>query len=119
LIPFISFAQKDLENGYIIKNDDEQINGFIKIRSNIQNSKSCLFSKNVDGITESFDPSDIKAYKTDTKYYVSHEIDIDLLKQKVFLEYLIDGIADLYYLKDISNEYYFIKKDGLFTRLEK
>lgn len=114
----ISYGQKDLQAGYIIKNDGQEVHGKIDIQSNVSNSKSCLFQNKEQGTLESYGPHDIKGYKTTTKYYVSREIEIDSVKQTVFLEYLVDGIVDLFYLKEQTNEYYFVEKDSKIYQLE-
>ncbi len=55
----------------------------------------------------------LKAYRIENgNYYISKDVTIDSLKQKVFLEYLVKGIVDLYYLKDSQKEIYFLEKDN-------
>jgi len=117
-LSIICFGQKDLENGYIIKNDGTQIHGLIDIQSNVQNSKSCLFQNTEQGTLESFSADDITGYKTNSKYYISQDVLIDSVKHRVFLEYLVDGIVDLYYLRDAISEYFFIEKDGKLVELQ-
>lgn len=117
-VDFACKAQKDLENGYIIRNDGSQAYGLIDVKSNISNSKACIFHEPEKGTLESFSPGEIKGYKTTTKYYISKEVAIDSVKQTLFLEYLVDGIVDLYYLRDPLNEYYFVEKDGQLVHLE-
>jgi hypothetical protein len=110
-------GQKDSEDGFIVTTANDTIYGQIDIKSNLQNGKSCLFRDPGKETLQNYTPEELVSYRTKSKYYVSKEISIDSAKQRVFLEYLVDGIADLYYLKEPLNEYYFIEKDGLLTRL--
>lgn len=114
----IASGQKGFKPGYIITNEFDTIRGYIREKNNIQNSKSCEFIRAENQPVEVFQPAELKAYRIEnSKYYWSKEIELDSVKQKVFLEYLIDGIVDLYYLKNAGNELYFIEKDGKLIEL--
>jgi len=65
-----------------------------------------------------YSPADIKAYKIDNnKYYVSKNIEINDTKKQVFLEFLVDGIVNLYYLNGEEGDFYYIEKDGRLIKL--
>lgn len=114
----IATGQKGFKPGYIITNDFDTIRGFIKQKSNVQNSKSCDFIRAENQAVETYLPNDLKAYRIEnSKFYWSKEVEIDSVRQRVFLEYLIDGIVDLYYYKDVGKEYYFIEKDAKLIQL--
>jgi hypothetical protein len=103
-------AQKGYRPGYIITNDSVIIQGQIKLQSNNQNSKKCEFIESNQNV-RNYTPDDIKGYRIEqSRYYVSKDVVIDSLKQRVFLEYLVHGIVDLFYYKDHDKEYYFIQK---------
>lgn len=103
---------------YVITYQDDTLHGYIDLRSNYLNSQSCKFFEQRDQNSVIYSPDDIKAYKLDNgKYYISGVINIDELSKKVFLEYLVDGIVDLYYLKDFQSHYYFIQNDTSLVRL--
>ena len=107
-------AQKDFRPGYMINLKNDTIKGVINMKSNIQNSKICEFkqSSNDQGSTM-YTPQEIKSYRIeDSKYYVSKEVLIDSVKENVFLEFLVDGIVDLFSLRQFNNEFYFLEKDG-------
>jgi hypothetical protein len=115
---FVSFGQERYRPGYIITYNSDTIRGLIKLKSNFENSKSCVFKSEKNQLPKVFSPDDIRVYRIENgKYYLSKEVEIDSLKKKVFLEYLVDGIVDLYYYKDPLNEYYFIEKDTILSRL--
>ncbi len=104
------FAQNDIKKGYIITFENDTIFGKIRIRSNISNSQKCEFYK--DGIQKDYKPSEIFAYRVENeKYYISREIELESLKKTVFLEYLLEGVANLYYYKEYDKDYFFIEKD--------
>ncbi len=114
----ISSGQKGLKQGYIITSDFDTLRGYIKLKSNFENSESCEFAQTENQIPKAYSPYDIRAYRIEnSKYYLSKDIVMDSVKKKIFLEYLVDGIVDLYYLKDRGNEYYFIEKDTLLMQL--
>lgn len=117
LAALATYGQKDLEKGYIVTYKNDTIFGQIDVQSNAQNSKSCLFLDPGNQTLQSFSPDEIKCFRTSTKYYIVKEVTIDSVKQKLFLEYLVDGIADLYYLRDPLNEYYYIEKNGVLSEL--
>ena len=111
-----SYAQNGYGPGYIITNDSDTLKGLIKQKSNYLNSRSCDFIYGNKESEKAYSPSDIKAYRfLNSKYYVSREVTVDSVKQRVFLEYLVEGIVNLYYFKDLQKEYYFLEKDNQFV----
>ena len=107
----IAYAQKDLREGYIISTNFDTISGYIDYRGDIYNSTKCIFFKQKDSEQKDFLPGNIFAYRfKDGRFYVSKEIKRDNEKKTVFLEYLVNGITNLYYYKDINGEHYYIQK---------
>jgi hypothetical protein len=113
----ITYAQGDFHKGFLITNTGDTIHGQVHMGSNVANCKKCEFLKN-DSELESYFPGDISAYRIqDEKFYVSKEILLDSIPERVFLEYLVNGIADLYYYKTFDEEYFFIEKEGQMFQL--
>jgi hypothetical protein len=111
-------AQNDYRSGYIITLMNDTIYGIINLKSNNQNSKSCEFKNSPEANVRLFSPDDILAYRIEeSKYYVSKNIQTDSILKKVFLEFLIDGIVDLYYYKESQNETFFLEKDNILYQL--
>jgi hypothetical protein len=107
-----SYGQKDYKNGYVITLDNDTLYGTIDLKSNYKNSRSCYFQGDQDQVMKVYTPADIKAYRVENnKYYISKEITLNDKKKLVFLEFLVDGIVNLYYIRESSSEYYFIEKD--------
>jgi len=112
------FGQKAFKKGYIITNSYDTIHGIINLKSNYNNCKICEFKNNTDENQIIYTPQDIRGYRIeDTKFYISKDIIINNQKIKVFLEFLLDGIVDLYYFKGLYGEYFFIEKDSSLHQL--
>jgi hypothetical protein len=114
----LCFGQKDFKPGYIITNDLDTVYGLINLKSNYLNGRSCEFKSEKFSVSETLNPLQIKGYKIEnSKFYISREITSNNKQQHVFLEYLLDGIVDLFYLKELIGEYFFIEKEGVLYEL--
>ncbi len=102
-------AQTDFRPGYIIKIPNDTIYGEIDSRGDLLMSKICKF-KDTEKILYKYLPKDILAYRfMDSKYYISK-----IIKGKgVFLEYLIKGKVNIYYMRDDNGDHYFIEKENM------
>jgi hypothetical protein len=108
--PQQTISQNDFRPGFIVTLENDTIQGFVDYRGDLKNSRYCTFKKNKESAHVQYNPRDIKAYKfTDSKYYVSKKIAIEQQQDHVFLEFLVDGIVNLYYYADINNSQYFIE----------
>ena len=117
-LSIIAGGQKGYLPGYVIDNKSDTLRGVIKLQPDNQNSLFCEFIESHETLSHKYTPEDIKEYRIDNrKFYISKVITLDSVKRKVFLEYLVAGIVDLYYLKDAGRELYFIQKDTLLTSL--
>ena len=109
----LSFAQENFKQGYIIKNNYDTLYGLLNLNSDYQNGYICTFKQAKDSNPQEFDPSQIRSYRfIDGKYYISKTIIVNSQKKEVFLEYLVNGYAKLFYFKDLFENYYFIQKDS-------
>lgn len=110
LISSASIAQKDFREGFIITTQNDTIFGFIDYRSDYLNCNKCVFKENIDKNPVIYLPGEIKAYRfIDSKYFISYYL--DELDKKVFIEYLIDGIVDIFYYRDYNKSYYYVNKE--------
>jgi hypothetical protein len=113
----ISFAQSDFKPGHIVTLEGDTLIGSINLKSNMGNGEQCEF-KGENGETHIYHPFEIKEYQiTNLKFYVSKSIPSEGTQKNVFLEYLVNGIADLYYLHEKGRDYFYIEKDGVLTLL--
>ncbi len=63
LVVLSAFAQSDYKAGYLIKNNNDTVNGFIFLGSSKENSKECKFKPDVNSGEQYFSPFDIKSYR--------------------------------------------------------
>ena len=114
-----NYAQSDFKKGYIITNNNDTVFGLIDFKSQIKSTLQCKFKKTDNDATISYTPNNIKGYRIlDGKYYVSRNIKIDTTHINLFIEFLVNGIANLYYYKDERGEHFLIeKKQGEFAEL--
>ncbi|PLX15544.1 MAG: hypothetical protein C0597_08785 [Marinilabiliales bacterium] len=112
------FSQADYRNGYIITNEGDTTHGYLDYRGDVRNCNKCLFKLNEHSEPVEYLPSEIKAYRfADSKFYISYFL--EELSEEVFIEFLIEGIVDIYYYKDLTNEFYFASKnDSELIKLE-
>jgi len=102
-------AQSDFRSAYIVKNDNDTIYGLVNYKGNKLSAKKCVFKKNENSEKQTFLPSEIKSYRFDnSKYYVSRKVDVNGNQEQLFLEFLINGITDIYYYRDEKGEHYFL-----------
>ena len=106
LILFIGkiYGQGNYRRGYIITNENDTIAGWIDYRTNVQNMSVCKFKTDESEETISYLPGEIFGYRLDEvgKFYVSKDITINGESRTVFLEYLVQGIMNLYHYIDYS-----------------
>lgn len=110
------FAQSDFRDGYIVTHENDTIYGEIALRSNLKNAQSCIFRNESD--VKTYTPNEISTYRIiGEKYYISKEVDLSDKKETVFLEFLVEGTANLYYLKKGSDEFFILEKEGRLVSL--
>jgi len=118
LIAFLSFVgicfgQTDFREGYYITWENDTVYGLIDYRAETVNSTHCTFKKEKTSEKVIFTPDDILGYRfIDGKYYVSKMISTSRGEEQVFVEYLLNGITDLYFFNDFENYMYFIEMEN-------
>lgn len=115
LIIFLCLAdlmgQSNFRPGYVITNENDTLHGLIDYRGDARNSKKCDFKENQSSVVKEFIPFSIKGYRyTDGKFYISKSIQSNGKEIQLFLEFLVNGISDLYYYSDGTEFHYFIEK---------
>lgn len=100
-------AQTDFRPGYVITVSNDTIHGQIDYRGDLLMGEICRFRNNDKEDVQSYYPVDIVAFRfNDSKYFVSKEINGTM----VFLEFLIKGQINIYYLRDYNGDHYFLEK---------
>ncbi|MDR0546710.1 MAG: hypothetical protein LBG77_03880 [Dysgonamonadaceae bacterium] len=99
-------AQTNYLPGYIITLENDTLFGQIDYRDDYTLGSICRF-EDQQGVKTEFSPNEIVAYRfIDSRYFVSKAID----RQKYFLEFLISGRMNVYYLRDSKGDHYFMDK---------
>lgn len=102
------YAQKDFRAGYVIKSSSDTLFGEIDYRGDLMMGERCIFRLNDKEKETVFSPNDILGYRfNDSKYFVSKNVD----DKKVFLEFLVKGKVDIYYLRDYHGDHYYLGKE--------
>lgn len=102
-------AQTDFRPGYIINTTGDSLYGDIDYRGDLLMSTLCRFRDKNNAI-KNYSPNDITAFRfIDSKYYVSREIN----GRSVFLEYLIKGKLNIYYMRDENGDHYYLDKENV------
>ena len=118
LFIYNSFGQNDWEPGYILSNPNDTIKGYIQIQDSRYNSKLCNFRIDLDGKIQVFSPKDILGYRIiGGKFYISKNIEGLEGETSMFLEFLIQGMVNIYHLKDNESRF-FGEKDGKIFELK-
>jgi hypothetical protein len=103
-------AQTNFKPGYIIKTNNDTVYGEIDYRGDLLMGEVCTFKPKGLNEETKFSPNDIAGFRfIDSKYFISKEIN----EKKVFLEFLIKGKINIYYLRDINGDHYFLEKEGI------
>lgn len=114
---FVGSAQGDFRPGYIIRDNEDSIAGFVSYGTEKSNTRQCFFKEKKNVKYTAFTAAEIKRYGfVDDKTYVSmtlpqewaREID-EFPQEKVFLKSLVTGPLGLYRYQ----KYYLLEKNGL------
>jgi hypothetical protein len=112
-------SQTSFRPGYYITWENDTVFGLIDFRGEVRNSSFCLFKQDEISEPKRFEPAEIQAYRfTDSKYYISRSITLQGQEKQVFLEFLVNGITNLYFYRDMNHYSYFIEdKNGEWLEL--
>lgn len=105
-------AQGSWEEGFVITQKADTIYGFLENNDIKANLQFCNFRKTINGTVSRYEASDIRGYRfTEGKFFITKRMDDPDFKEPVFMEYLINGQANIY---RFVNERFFIETvDGL------
>ena len=107
-------GQKYLEKGYIITNNSDTVYGFINFKQDYSLNIECEFYSENKTYIQIYKPTDIKGFSIiNKKYFVSRIVEVDGINKNVFLEFLVEGVVNLYYLQESDKTYYFIEKESV------
>jgi len=111
------FCQRDFRPGYIISLNNDTVPGLV-LYTAINTSNVCTFRKNADSATTNYSPSEILGYRfNEGKLFVSKMVTLAEGDKLVFLEFLIKGKANIYYMRDGTDHYFVENEHGLLLQL--
>ncbi len=113
LILFLSFkclGQTNYQPGFYITLENDTIHGLINDRSGIGNFSNCQFKSDKPSKPVKYLPEEIQSYQfRDGRYFLSKNIYVDSVKRHAFVEFLVDGISDLFLYRDKEHYFYVIE----------
>ncbi len=114
LFKLMGYSQSDFVPGYILTNKHDTVFGLIDYRTDRYNSLECRFKKTEKDTVSTFNAAQIYGYRfTNSKYYVSRQIKTQGEQKTLFLEYLVEGVVDLYYYHDLKGDHYLLGKQNI------
>ena len=118
-VAYVAFGQYDFRKGYVVTHQNDTLKGYIDYGNSRHTTYVCYFKEDSLSKLQEYTPGELSFINVDNKrHYVSKEVKINNIKQKLFLEYLLDGSLDLYYLVDKNDsERYFIEREGVIYEL--
>jgi hypothetical protein len=118
-IPYFGFSQSNYKHGYYITLNNDTVYGILEYFGDYISSKLCIFRDSISSIPKRLYPEDIAGYRfIGGKYYVSKEIKENNKQNIVFMEYLVNGTVDLYYLRSLEKDTYYFEKNNELYELE-
>ena len=118
LFQFVSFescfSQNNWQPAYIIKYPNDTIYGFVDNRESKINAHHCFFRKELKEETQEFNPGEIFGYRfINGKFYVSKSVEGLNFEMPVFLEFIIQGRANVYHYEGEIGKFFIEKDDEL------
>jgi len=109
-----AYSQSDFVPGFVQVTKQDTLFGLIDYRVDKANILECRFKRNDKDTVQVFSPAQIYGYRfTNSKYYVSRNLKTKAGIKTLFLEYLVEGVVDLYYYRDQNNDHYLVEKHDL------
>jgi len=107
LISIKSYSQENYKPGTIITNTNDTISGYL-LSVNTNPYKECKFKKSLADKAVVYSPDQLYGYRFDEngKYYISKDTPENKGFKKYFLEYLIQGKANIYFRTDKTEHFY-------------
>lgn len=129
------FSQENYLPGYVVKNDNDTVRGFVDYRNWGKNPDKIAFKQSLPDASVLYQPADIREFKVKDEIYVSGIVDIEVSPIQVgrlsenaqmilkadtaFLQTLVKGRKSLlYYKNEAGREYFFIGSDSGFELLQ-
>ena len=113
----VASAQVNFHEGIVITLQGDTLHGMIDYRTDRINSEQCVFMANGASATTTYLPGQIEGYRflDNGRFYVSRNAPTPVgSNQVMFLEYVLRGQLNLYYLRCDGNDFFYLE-DGTGT----
>lgn len=110
--PLLSFSKSKEYNGFVVKQNSDTLFGVIKDNGLRRNTISVEFRSEEATEYKEYTIENIKAFRFSNKFYVEKKTEIENESVHQFVEFLVDGVVDLYYLKYKKRLYYLLEKEN-------
>ncbi|MCR5362618.1 MAG: hypothetical protein K6E73_11510 [Bacteroidales bacterium] len=110
----IASAQVNLREGIVITLGGDTLHGMIDYRTDRINAEQCVFMADHASAATTYKPGEIAGYRfmDNGRYYVSRTVPMpDSTMQTVFLEFLVRGQLNGYYLANAFSYYYYLEDE--------
>ncbi|MDZ7741373.1 MAG: hypothetical protein U5Q03_06410 [Bacteroidota bacterium] len=112
---FNATSQKTFMEAYVLVSRSDTLYGEINNKNYYLNSQYCDFRPSDTDTVVRYYPGEIFGYSfMDGKFYISRELYLDGKDSLLFLEYLVNGELDVYFMQDKGRiNHYFVARDSL------
>ncbi|HXB29846.1 MAG TPA: hypothetical protein VNW49_08510 [Puia sp.] len=114
LIHFTLIAQRSFEPGYIVKQNQDTVRGFVEVAINRDLTHSVKFKKEESAELKEYNPADLLAFAIGNDLYLSkHFLNTaqDSVMETAFVKQLVKGEYSLYSYSKDELVYYLLQKD--------
>lgn len=106
-------GQKWLKPGYLISEDDDTIRGYINIRKSLRDDHYVWFGAGGRSSLRPVEAEAVKGYRLDDGLnMVSRNVTLNGVTRTRFVEYLVNGIVDLYLISEEGDYLYLVEIEG-------
>ena len=112
LFMHVVVSAQQFRSGYIVTKENDTIRGYLLEERTVSVFRHCKFRKHGQEDVVKYTPHEIAGYGIDQdKRYEAKKIDLNGELEEYFLEYLVNGVVNLYFIVSNYTEYYYIEKD--------
>lgn len=107
------FAKYNYKPGYIVTLTNDTVHGLVDYGSAAHNSAHCTFRKDSLSPATDYLPAELNGYGFSfNRHFVTKKIRLDStsIVRSFFMEHLVNGSVDLYFLDDLGLTYFFIEQ---------
>jgi len=110
-IPATLFGQLDYRPGFVVTTKNDTLRGFI-LYNGVNLYNICSFKRTLEDKATDYKPNDLAFFQfNEGKYFVTKTATVENENKQYFLEFLIKGRLNVYFMR-MTRDFYFIEKEG-------